>query len=895
MSAYLKDILKEVRKSAGRFLSLLIITALGAASLVGILATSLDMQDFADKSYKDHNLYDVQVESTTGFTNADIAALRNTVGVHMVMPGYVYDFYLYKNNSTSIVRTHSLPSDLNQIDVTQGRLPQNDKECAVQGKLLADGDYKLGDTITLGLDNMDDFYNVLASNTFTIVGVVSSPLYINASVFGNTALGDGSVGYFVYLSPQAYKLGVYTDAYLLMDGSHDMNNLSQVYFDAANGWVKQIETTGDTQVQAEKSQLSAQQKQVTDSLASLSGAQAKIDDSRKLLQANLSRLKALDPRGVSPATRTQTAQLQASLAQLDDQQAQLTANLSKLDATQKQLDAAPTPQWFYFTRQAGLSYDSYYQDSLRIQRLGYVFPTVFLLVAILVSLTTMSRMVEENRTQIGVYKALGYGPFRIVMKYVIYAFTPGVIGGIIGVVTGSAIFPPAILSSYRSLYILPPLHTVVPVALSVVTIAAAVGVVLLVTLITCIGAMSGVPADLMRPKAPPGGKRVLIERLPFVWARLSFTGKVTARNIFRYKKRFVMALVGVASASALMVTGFGLRDSIGGVDAMQYGQVIEYASQVYTKDIATPGQRSGLDSVLAGIPGDYLYIHQETVQVPHGGSNISPILIVPETPDKLTDFINLRSPKTGEAMPLAAGGVLLTEKFASELGVSAGGTFSMTTNDDKAHSVKVTGVVENYVVDYIYMAPDVYQTLVGVAPTPNGILATPASDDAQTFASTLLTDPDVRAVIATADAKESLRRATDALQMVVIILIILACALAFVVLYNLTNINIMERIRELATIKVLGFFDSEVAMYIYRENIIVTVLGIGLGLIGGIFLHRFVLWAVEINILMFPKIIKPQSYLYSVLFAAVFAVIVNLVMNRRIAAIDMVESLKSVE
>ena len=895
MNAYPKDILREVKRSAGRFVSLMIITGLGAAALVGILATSTDMQNSADISYKSHDLYDLQVESTTGFTDADISALRATSGVSTVMPGYVHDFYLYMNGATSTVRTHSLPSTMNQIDVTAGRLPQNDTECVVQRKLLTDGNYKLGDTITLGLDNMDDFYNVLGNNTFTIVGVVASPLYINAREFGTTALGDGSLGYFMYVSPQAFKLSVYTDAYLLIDGSGAMNNLSQDYYNAADQWAKQIQPTGDARVQASKDQLATQQKQIDDNRASLASAQTQIDDSRKLLQDNLAQLQALDPRGVSPQIAAQTQQIQASLDQLATQQTQVSQNLDALNATQQELDNAPTPQWFYFTRQDGASYDNYYQDSVRIQRLGYVFPTVFLLVAILVSLTTMSRMVEENRTQIGIYKALGYGPVKIVMKYIIYAFTAGVIGGVLGAIGGSAIFPPVILSSYRNLYILPPLSTIVPVGISAVTIAAAVGVVLIVTLITCIGAMSGAPADLMRPKAPPVGRRVLIEKLPFVWSRLGFIGKVTGRNIFRYKKRFIMALIGVAAATALLVTGFGLRDSIGGVDAMQFGHVIKFTSQVYTKDMTASGQRTNLDSLLSGIPGDYLYVHQETVKVPQGGANISPILIVPEHPERLTDFINLRSRTTGVAMPLGAGSVLLTEKFASELGVSAGGSFNMTSSDEKAYSVKVTGVVENYELDYIYMAPDVYQTLVGTAPALNSVLAVQSTYSDQDFASKLLTDNDVRAVIATADVKESLRRATDAMQMVVIILIILACALAFVVLYNLTNINIMERVRELATIKVLGFYDSEVAMYIYRENIIVTVMGVILGLFGGIFLHRFVLWAVEINLLMFPKIIQPPSYIYSVLLAAGFAVIVNLVMNRRIAAIDMVESLKSVE
>ncbi|MCL2776257.1 MAG: hypothetical protein FWD71_23390 [Oscillospiraceae bacterium] len=900
MSAYFKDIFREIKNSMGRFISLMIIAGLGVAALAGILATTMDMQNGADKSYKEHNLYDIQIQSAMGFTDGDIAALQNAPGVDIVMPSYIYDFYIYNKNETDTVRTHSLPSDLNKIDVVEGRLPQNDKECAVDRRLFDDGGYKIGDTVTLGLDNMDDFYNVLDNNTFTIVGVISSPLYINRREDGNTALGDGNLAYYLYLAPEAYKLDVYTTIYLLMDGSHDINNLSENYYNTADEWQKQIEATGDVQVQAEKDELASRQKEIDDNRASINDVQKQIDDSRKLLEDNLSQLEALAPRGVSADIDAQYDQIQNSLNQLDEKQTEVDKNLTDLNAAQEKLDGVPTPEWFYFTRKDGYSYDSYYQDSLRIQKIGYVFPMVFLLMAILVSLTTMSRMVEEHRTRIGIYKALGYGPVKIVMKYIIYALTAGVVGGIGGAVAGSYIFPPVVLNSYKNLYYFPPIATPVPIAISAISISAAVGVVLLVTLITCIGFMRDVPAELMRPKSPPAGKRVLIERLPFIWNRLGFISKVTARNIFRYKKRFIMTLIGVAGATALLVTGFGLRDSVGGVDDIQYNDMIKYNEQVYLKDITTQDQRANVDSMISGIPGSYLYIHQDNVEVKHSGANLTPTLIVPENPDKLSDYITLRSRKTGDFTPLADGSVLLTEKFASTIGVSAGDSFSMTASDKKTYTVKVTGIVENYVLDYIYMSPDIYQELFGAEPTLNSILAIVSNTDngsynAQEFAATLLADGNVMAVINTVDLKDSVSQATDALQMVTVILIVLACALAFVVLFNLTNINITERIRELATIKVLGFYDSELEMYIYRESILVTAMGIILGLIGGIYLHLFILGAIQIDLLMFPEIIKPQSFIYSVLLTAVFAVVVNWVMNFRLAAIDMVESLKNVE
>ncbi|MCL2775681.1 MAG: ABC transporter permease [Oscillospiraceae bacterium] len=805
MGAYRKDILREIKNTMGRFISLLIITALGAVSIVGIQAASIDMRAVADKMYKEHNLYDIQLKSGTGFSDDDIAALKNIAGIKTVMPTYVYDVFIYFEDETKTVRTYALPDDLNKIDILDGRLPQNDNECVVEQKLLDYGKYKIGDSITLGLDNMDEYHSVLDSSAFKIVGVVSSPLYISGAR-GNTVLGDGKLNFYLYLSREACKLNVYTDTYILMNGSQDMDNLTESYYTSADEWEKQIMQTGDMRVQA----------------------QIKSDDS-------------------------------------------------------------PTPEWFYFTRRDGIAFDSYYQDTLRLQKIGYVFPLVFLLVAILVSLTTMSRMVEEHRTHIGIYKALGYQSAKIIVKYLVYAFSAGIIGGIAGVILGSSLFPHIIADAYGHIYDMPAVSTPIPVIISLIAVLAAVGAVLIVTLITCVASVSEVPAELMRPKSPPAGKRVLIEKITFIWNRLGFTGKVTARNIFRYKNRFIMTLVGVAGCSALLLTAFGLRDSVGGVGTLQYENIMKYNSRAYLKDITTSEQRNEIDSLITGLTDDYMYIREESVIV----SNFSASLIVPETPEKLSDFINLCSRKTGKPAPFTSDGVLLTEKLAREIGVSAGGSFSMTTGDGKIHTVKVTGVVENYILNYVYMSPDTYKELIGTEPLFNSIIADAVNSSE--FSETLLTDGNVRAVVNTDDLKSNIDESTDALRIVTVVLIVLACALALVVLFNLTNINITERIRELATIKVLGFYDSELAMYVYRENGIVTAMGILLGIIGGVWLNGFVLGTAEPDTIMFPHIINLPSYIFAVVLSGIFAVFVNVIMGYKLSGIKMVESLKSVE
>ena len=793
MSAYLKDLFREIKKTPGRFVSLVLIALLGAASIVGIRATSIDMRAVADRTYKEHSLYDLQVKSPVGFGGDDIAALSAEAGVSEIMPTNIVDVYVSIENQNRATRTYALPGNINRVGIIDGRLPENPGECAVEPRLFFDGGIKLGDSIKLGLDDMGDYFRVLADDTFTVVGVVSSPLYITFQR-GHTMLGDGSLRYYLYLHPDAYnahKLGVFTDVYVLMEGSRDMDNLTQDYYAAADGWKSQIERT---------------------------------------------------------------------------------------------------PGWFALTRREGVAFDSYYQDTLRLEKIGYVFPLVFFLVAVMVSLTSMSRLVESHRTQIGIYKALGYHPAAIMMKYLFYAFSAGLIGGTSGAALGSRVFPLIISDAYGRLYYMPPVSTPIPTDTAVMAVVAAILAVVLVTLGTYVGSMRGNPALLMRPKPPGSGKRVLLERVPFVWKRLGFFDKVAARNVFRYKRRFIMTLAGVAGCSALLLTAFGLRDSIGGVAELQYETIVKFDARAYLKDISAERQRDGLEAVL---PASHLYIREEAVTASGAGGSLPASLIVPESPENLGDYFNLHSPETGEAVPMGERSVLITEKLSRVMGVGKGGTFTMALGDGSAYTAEVTGVVDNYLLHYVYMSPAVYTEIFGGEPYPNGVFV--FCGNGRDFAAPLLENENVRALIYNEEIKTQVSDQTDAMDIVAVVLIVLACALAFVVLFNLTNINISERVRELATMKVLGLNDGELAMYIYRENAAVTFLGIALGLAGGVFLHSYVLTSVEIDVLKFPQIIHPPSYIAAVVLSVAFAVFVNFAMGYRLAKIDMVESLKSVE
>jgi len=1032
MNPFWKDIFREIKTTVGRFFSLIIIAVLGAASFVGIQAASIDMRDVANRLYKSNNLYDLQLKSTTGFTQDDVTALSGAKGVKTVMPTYIFDTYIIFENETDTVRTYALPDTLNTIELLQGRLPENASECVVEKSFLHSGNYKLGDTVKLGLDNKENYFDVLSADTFTITGVVSSPLYISKYERGNTSLGNGTLDYYIYLHPDAYVTDVYTDIYLLMKGSQEINSLSDDYCSAAAEWKHTVQETGDVRVLSKKDELSKMQseindgwseyydgvkklnekisegeKELDDAKIKLDEAKAKLDDGQneldqkiaeaeneineksyelaegqaeldakinelengqiqlndamRILNENLAVLESMGPRGVSPDLDDRYEKLYAELARAAESQAELdegrkaaaaaleavndgineldsakklldqetdlaqreidegmeeykkglldykkgteelknesTGALAKLadskkelEDAQKKLDGAPTPEWFYFVRKDGVAYDSYYQDTIRLQKIGYVFPLVFFLVAVMVSLTSMSRMVEERRTQIGIYKALGYRPGSIMTKYFVYSFGASFTGGVLGVCGGSVLLPITISDAYNHLYDMPPVKTPVPVTMGIIAVVSATASVVLVSLLTCANYLRSTPSTLMRPKPPSSGKRVLLERIGFIWNRLGFIGKVTARNVFRYKKRFFMTLFGVAGCLALLLTAFGLRDSIGGVSSLQYNEIIKYNTSAYLKDMNSQSQYSDLNKIL---PEKRLYISEKSVDVNGNNSSLTASVIVPEEPEKLSDFINLRSPSSEEDFTLSQNSVLVTEKLARVMGVSSGGSINVTTDAGKAFTIPVTEIVDNYVLHYIYMSPEMYFEVFGEKAVPNIVFA--IAENENTLAEKLLGNSNVRAVLKVSDLSSNLNDSTDAMGIVTVVLIILACALALVVLFNLTAINIAERTRELATIKVLGFYDSELSMYIHRESTAVTVLGILLGIAGGIFLHRFVLASIEIDLLKFPHIVRPQSYLFAIALSASFAVFVNLVMNYKLTKINMVESMKSVE
>ncbi|KKO54191.1 ABC transporter permease [Paenibacillus sp. DMB20] len=568
---------------------------------------------------------------------------------------------------------------------------------------------------------------------------------------------------------------------------------------------------------------------------------------------------------------------------------------------ESELSELKPPKLYVLDRSSNPGYTEFSDNADRLASIATAFPVFFFLIAALVSLTTMTRMVEEQRLQIGTLKALGYGNRDILSKFLVYATLAGLSASAAGLAVGFTLFPNIIFNAYGALYNLPSVKTSFYPDYSIISVAVALLCTTMTALIAARVELRSNASVLMRPRAPKSGQRILLERLGLIWKRLGFTGKVTARNLFRYKQRMFMTVCGVAGCTALILTGFGLKDSIGDIAPLQYGKIKKYDAMVIFQDDGSKQLKRDYDKAIAGTPEITATLNatQETMTaIAKGVNNQDVTVFVPESPDKLKDFIVLKERNSEKPGSLPGEGAMVSEKLAKLYGLGTGDALTVQSSDNETFEIQVAGITENYAMHYLYMTPSYYESVFGKKPAVNSQLlnsrdASPAWEKA--FGEKLTALPRVGMVNFTSGVSGAFEDTMDSMNVVVVVLIISAAALAFVVLYNLTNINVSERIRELSTIKVLGFYDKEVTMYIYRENIILTVLGIAAGLFLGIWLHGFVLQTAEVDMMMFSRKIKGISFVNASVLTLVFSTVVMVSMHFKLKRIDMIEALKSVE
>lgn len=674
--------------------------------------------------------------------------------------------------------------------------------------------------------------------------------------------------------------------------------------------LKAIISTTEKNISEGKKELEANKAKISEGERQLAAAKTRIEASKTELEKKKSELE----KGKDTA-KNEFAQAHRILEEgkIDLTKGEEEYSKAKLDAekkikdgevqiteAEKKIKNIKEPKWYVLDRNTNYSFVDYEGSADRVNAIAQVFPVFFFLVAALVCLTTMTRMVDEQRGNIGILKALGYSKWAIISKYIIYASSASITGSIIGLAIGFTVFPTVIANAYGIMYELPPVILTFNVKYAILSTLAAVITTTMAAVLACYKELVETPALLMRPKAPVEGKRILLERIPFIWNKFSFIKKVSARNIFRYKKRFLMTVIGIAGCTSLLLAGFGIKDSIRAIVDKQFREIYKFEM---TLDLENGLDREEYKNTLSNLSrnnkvDEYMSVGNFNVKIYKEGVEKEVKVSVPDKPENLEEFIQLRQRKSGKGIKLDDEGIVISEKVAKMIDANLGDTVYIKRDDEEKIPVKINGITEHYVFHYIYMTPALYEKLYGEEIDYNQVIAK-ISDTSKVFEDNLAKDmiemKNIKSVNFNSGIRNNFEDTIKSLNYVVLVMIVSAGSLAFVVLYNLTNVNISERMREIATLKVLGFYDKEVSAYVYRENFILAFIGMlgGLGL--GVLLHRFIMITAEVESIMFGRIITSFSYLWAALLTLLFTGIVNMVMYYKLKNIHMVESLKSVD
>ena len=847
LKPYTKLTIREILSSKARFISILIIILLGVAFYSGIKSSGPDMSKAINHLFNEYHLMDSKVVSNFGLDDDDVDVLKNNDRILDFYATHSIDVNL--TNASNVVRfmEYDKESNINDFIIVEGRLPENSGEIAIDEEALKlNKDIQIGQEYTIETD--DETMKSFKQTTFTVVGIVRSPMYIEKGSRGITSVGKGSIDYFAVLNRSDLSMDAYTELYVRFKNVQGLDGYSDEYQDV-------------------------------------------MDENSEYLENLFAARKEERAEELKAALQKQWSQSTANMNQLSQ---------SSVDKRAEGMMDVDQLAYYVSDRTDNPGYLGYKDSIHSLDSIASVLPVFFFLLAVMICLTTMTRMVEENRTEIGTLKALGYGNFEIAKKYIIYASLASILGAVLGILIGASILPGIISNAHESLYSLPKVSIVYYPSYIVqslfISILCTVGASLFVLRVE----LRNKPANLMKVKAPKVGKKILLERVTPIWRRFNFNYKVTFRNIFRYKQRMLMTIFGISGCMALLVTGFGLKDSNVGMVDRQFGQLWNYEAMVILDDDSTDEEMKEYDNTLNRLSGyeDKLDLHQESVVFSKEDmNNQEATLYVPQSTDHLDDFIILGNRESGDKYKLSDDGVVITEKLAKLLDVSVGDTVSMTDDDNHTYDIRIDAIAENYVKHYIYMSPTYYEKVLEKKPVYQTQLLNFDRDlaDEDEISSKLMNHENVINVTLTSNMQEASEDSVANMNLVMIVIIISAGCLAFVVLYNLNNINVSERIRELSTIKVLGFYDNEVTMYIVRENVILTLLGIVTGSFLGNLLHAFIIYTAETDTMMMYPDVSILSHILSAAITIFFSTIVMMIMHAKLKKVNMIDALKSNE
>ena len=896
---YRKDLLQSVTTSKGRFLSILTLMMLGSLALVGLKVTSPNMERTAEDYLRKANTLDLAVIADYGLDKEDQDELKTLQGASVEF-GYMVG--LTVENSEEAVRLYSKPEGISTFQVTEGRLPEADEEIALAD--LWKDRYQIGQTITFS--KKEEGKNVIKSQSFTITGFVQSGEILSQEDLGGASSGNGSLAGYGVILPSQFASDVYSIARVRYDDLKNLDAFSSDYRSKRDQHQEDLQNLLADNGQKRLASIKANgQKSLEDGKEQLKTAEGNLQKGKSQLEQAESRLKVQEeqvtalPEPQKSQAKEQLTKAKEELATEKEKMAQTESNLAKekekLEQRQKELDELTEPTYHVYNRQTmpgGQGYLMYSNASASIRSVGNIFPVVLFMVAAMVTFTTMTRFVDEERTNAGIFKALGYQNKDIVAKFVLYGFLAGTVGTVLGTFLGHYLLAGVISDVITAGMVVGKSQEYFYWSYSLLALALSWVSSVLPAYLVARRELHDEAAQLLLPKPPVKGSKILLERLSFIWSRLSFTHKVTARNIFRYKQRMLMTIFGVAGSVALLFAGLGIQSSVGGVVDRQFEQIQQYQMIVAEKSNATEQEKADLESALQAEPiHAYQKIYSKSIEKDFKGkAGLQTITIMVTSRENFKPFIALE--ENGQEVEITDGAVV-SQKLAQLADVTVGDKLELDGKE-----IKVSAISENYVGHFVYLNRETYEQVYGTSPQDNTYLVKlkePTPSNTEKEAAVFMKKTAVSGVVQNATAIHLFESVANSLNKTMAILVLVSVLLAIVILYNLTNINVAERIRELSTIKVLGFHNKEVTLYIYRETMVLSFVGIVLGLVAGYYLHQFLIQMISPATILFYPRVSWEVYALPIIAVTVILALLGLFVNHHLRKVDMLEALKSVE
>lgn len=805
-----KNTLKKIKKSFGRYLSLLCIVLLGIAFFTGIKESVPNIKNIQIEYYNDTNLMDLKIVSTLGLNTDDIKSLENINSIKEIVGSYSKSVLV----NDDAIKIYSIEDKINKPYLIEGVMPVNDNECLADSK-----HYKLGDIIKIN----DNYTNNLKNHEYKVVGTISSPLY-SVTDYGSVDIGNGKLYSYIFIPKENFEYDYYTEAYLTIDKNNKDTPYSNSYKHKIENISNKIENIKDERIET--------------------------------------RLKDL----MSSIYNNPNLVTEELISQND---------------------------WYILTRNDVItSYailDSQYEQ---VTTIANVIPIFFILIVALMTSNTMSRMIVEERVEIGTLSSLGVSNIKIILNYILYVLSSTILGSIIGYFLGTIYIPSFVYNCFPVIF--PEITYKFNINLFIIVILTSCIVMSLVTIYSCLKELKEKPANLLRPVAPKSGKKIILERIKFIWNKLSFSSKITMRNISRYKKRVLMTIIGTMGCTFLIMIGFALKDSINCVGDKQFNELFKYDNLIILNTNVNSINEE-LSNTFNNLIKEPLLLNQTSYKVIDQEQSLDIHMIVPETTtSSFNNYFILRDQDNEKEIELTNEGVIITPKISNRFDVEVGDNITIENLDNQKYEVKIIGITENYVSNYIYMSKSYYEEIFGEKIKYNMIVSKNI-EEKNKVATELLKSSTILSINFREDLLKTANEGVSGLNNVVVLLVVISSILAFTVLYNLTSINISERIREIATLKVLGFKDSETNEYIYRETIITVIIGIIFGLILTTILHGYIMDLLETDTTIFLREIKIHSYIYSSILTLTFAIIMQVITYFKLKKVNMIESLKSVE